>query len=176
MDIRYLENIEIYKTVVLNGVCKARQSIWIATANVKGLQIEEGQNYISILKIFKNLCKKEVKIRILHSGIPSEAFLQDFRKCELHREKNFLMRRCLRVHFKSVLLDVKELFIGSPNFTGAGLGAKGENRRNFEIGVATKSSELINSVQSLFLRIWEGEMCETCGRRKFCYVPLEEPD
>lgn len=175
MDIRYLENVEIYKSVILDGMFNANKSVWIATANVKDLQIEESHHYISILKPFKNLCRRGVDLRILHSGIPSEAFLNDFRKYELHKEEKFLMRRCLRVHFKSVLIDEKKLFIGSPNLTGAGLGTKAQNRRNFEIGIITDDNELIKRVRSLFSRIWEGEMCTDCGRRKICYVPLEEP-
>ncbi len=175
MDVQYLENENIYKSVILNGIFGAKESVWIATANVKDLQIEEGRKYISILKLFRDLCGRGVELRILHSGIPSEAYLRDFKKYELRKEENFVMRRCLRVHFKCVLIDGNKLFIGSPNLTGAGLGAKGKNRRNFEIGILTDSDELIKNVRSLFLRIWDGEVCSKCGRRKICYVPLEEP-
>lgn len=175
MEVKYLENAEIYKSIILNGTLKAERSILIATANVKDLRVEENSRYISIVKSFKNLCRKSVELRILHSGIPSEAFLKDFKKYELQKEENFLMRRCLRVHFKFVLIDGKKLFIGSPNLTGAGIGAKGENRRNFEIGIITDNDKLIKNVRTLFSRIWEGEMCTNCGRRKVCYVPLEGP-
>ncbi len=175
MEIQYLENVDIYRTVILNGMFNAEKSIWIATANVKDMQIEEGRLYVSILKQIRDLCKNGVEFRILHSGVPSEAFLKDFKKFELSLEKNFMMKRCLRVHFKSILIDARKLFIGSPNLTGAGLGAKAEKRRNFEIGILTDKSELIERVHSLFSRIWEGEMCTDCGRRKYCYVPLEQP-
>jgi len=175
MDIKYLENIEIYESVIIDGICNAEHSIWIATANVKDLQVEEGKRYVSINKLFRDLCRKNIELRILHSGIPSEPFLRDFRKYELYKQGNFSMRRCLRVHFKAVLIDDWKLFIGSPNLTGAGLGAKSANRRNFEIGILTDNSELIKNVSSLFLKIWEGRMCGDCGRKKLCYVPLEEP-
>ncbi len=175
MDIKYLENIEIYESVILDGIRNADHSIWIATANVKDLRVEEDKRYVSINKLFRDLCRKNVELRILHSSIPSEAFLKDFKKYRLGEEKRFLMRRCPRVHFKCVLIDGKRLFVGSPNLTGAGLGAKGENRRNFEIGILTENPELIKHIRSLFLKIWEGKMCSDCGRKKFCYVPLEEP-
>lgn len=176
MKIRYLENMEIYKEVVQNGILKTRRSLWIATANVKDLQVKESRRYVPIIRIFRNLCRRNVGIRILHSGIPSRAFLEDFKRYELSKEKNFEMRRCIRVHFKAILIDQENLFIGSPNLTGAGIGAKGEHRRNFEIGIATDSSPLIKNVRSLFDQIWNGDMCKDCGRKQVCYVPLEGPE
>lgn len=175
MKFQYLENTEIYKEVILNELPYAHKSLWIATANVKDLHLEERGQYVSILKIFRDLCRKGIAIRILHSDIPSEVFLKDFKKYELARERNFQMKRCPRVHFKAVLVDGGDLFIGSPNLTGAGLGAKGENRRNFEIGILTDSSMFIKKVQTLFSQIWEGNMCKACGRKQICYVPLEQP-
>ena len=175
MKIHYLENIEIYKKVVLNGILTVSHSLWIATANVKDLQVGNGKHFVSILKVFRDLCRKGVEIRILHSGIPSEAFLRDFKKYELSKERIFSMKRCPRVHFKAVLMDGRNLFMGSPNLTGAGIGAKGENRRNFEIGIMTDNSVFFKNVQSLFIQIWEGNMCNNCGRKQICYAPLEEP-
>jgi len=176
VESKYLQNTEIYNAVVLEGILKAKSSILIGTANVKDLQVEKGQRYISIVKLFKELCGKGVEVRILHSGIPSGAFLKDFKSYRLSNEKYFVMKRCLRVHFKCVLIDGNKLFIGSPNLTGAGLGAKGKNRRNFEIGIITQDNEMIQKVSTLFAKIWEGKMCEICGRKKYCYVPLEGPD
>lgn len=178
MKMRYLENLEIYREVVLNGIFTASESVWIATADVKDLQVEEGRRYVSILEVFSKLCRKGVEIRILHSGIPSSPFRRDFRKYGLFRdrERNFNMKRCLRVHFKAILIDGKRLFIGSPNLTGAGIGAKGEKKRNFEIGIITENPDLIKDIRLLFLKIWEGEMCAGCGRRQICYVPLEQPE
>jgi len=174
-EFQYLENEEIYTRVVLEGILEAKTSVWIATANVKDLRIKEGKKYVSVIKKFRRLCEKGMEVRILHSGIPSELFLRDFRKYELYKQKNFSMRRCLRVHLKCVVIDGEHLFIGSPNLTGAGVGAKSANRRNFEIGILTDNSELIKNVSRLFVKIWEGKMCESCGRKTICYAPLEEP-
>jgi phosphatidylserine/phosphatidylglycerophosphate/cardiolipin synthase-like enzyme len=175
MNIHYLENEDIYTSVITEGILRAEESVWIGTANVKDLRVGSGKRYVSILKSFKDLCKKGVEIRILHSGIPSEPFLEDFRKFDMKSEERFTMRRCLRVHFKCVILDGKELFIGSPNLTGAGIGAKGRNRRNFEIGLMIDDEGTLRKVSSLFMRIWKGKECPDCGRKKYCYVPLEEP-
>jgi phosphatidylserine/phosphatidylglycerophosphate/cardiolipin synthase-like enzyme len=86
------------------------------------------------------------------------------------------MRRCPRVHFKAVLVDDAALHLGSANLTGAGLGAKSAKRRNFELGVVTADREMFDRVARLFHRIWEGGICQDCGRAGVCPVPLEEPD
>jgi len=67
------------------------------------------------------------------------------------------------------------MYLGSANLTGAGLGAKGEDKRNFEMGIWTESPGLIDSVLEQFNTLWEGRPCKTCGRRDVCPVPLEEP-
>ncbi len=56
------------------------------------------------------------------------------------------------------------------------MGAKSDRRRNFELGVWTHSTALIDAVMASFNAIWEGRHCPTCGRRNVCPVPLEEPD
>lgn len=173
--LKYLQNREIYDEVVLKMIKHAQHRIRIATANVKDVQVEYGGKYVSILKMVKELCARGVRIDILHAGIPSQRFLKDFKRYGLQNEAHFTMRRCLRVHFKCVLIDDRELFIGSPNLTGAGMGAKGEKRRNFEVGIVTDDGSLRRMVSTLFSEIWEGKHCKGCGRRSICYVPLEEP-
>ncbi len=84
------------------------------------------------------------------------------------------MRLCPRVHFKAVIVDYRALYIGSANFTGAGMGAKDAKRRNFEAGVWTKSPWLLDRVNMLFDSVWSGESCADCGRKSSCPVPLEE--
>jgi phosphatidylserine/phosphatidylglycerophosphate/cardiolipin synthase-like enzyme len=173
--VKYLQNRQIYDEVILKALRNARRRVRIATANVKDVQVEFGKDYVSILKLMKKLCHSGVRIEILHSGIPSEPFRRDFDTYDLRSEPGFAMRRCPRVHFKCVLIDDGELFLGSPNLTGAGMGAKGERRRNFEIGIITDDGKVREKVNRLFDDIWEGRMCEQCGRRKVCYVPLEGP-
>lgn len=172
---KFLENKQIYDEIILGQFQRARKLIRIATANVKDVQVESAGSYVSILKVMRELCRKGVKIEILHSGIPSEPFLRDFRKYGLQNEPGFAMRRCLRVHFKCVLIDDRELFLGSPNLTGAGMGAKGEKRRNFEIGVLTGDMDIRQKVNALFSAVWDGKLCPSCGRKNVCYVPLEGP-
>ena len=86
----------------------------------------------------------------------------------------FELRLCPRVHFKAVIIDGTMLYLGSANWTGAGLGAKGEGRRNFEIGLSSRDDLLLDEVQAYFDRIWRGAECSACKLRDFCPKPLDE--
>ncbi len=68
------------------------------------------------------------------------------------------------------------MYLGSANLTGAGLGAKSPKRRNFELGIWTEATSLIDATLEQFNALWEGHECKTCGRRDVCPVPLEEPE
>ena len=173
-NLRYIENEELFDTVVLDGILKARRSVLIATANLKDLHVPSRGKYRSIAYEYAVLCEGGVEVNILHGGVPSEPFLHSFKDSGLSNEKLFTARRCPRVHFKAVIMDANTLYLGSANMTGAGLGAKSETRRNFETGVLTTDTEMIERVTSLFQEIWEGRKCNSCGRHNVCYCPLEE--
>jgi phosphatidylserine/phosphatidylglycerophosphate/cardiolipin synthase-like enzyme len=83
------------------------------------------------------------------------------------------MRLCPRVHLKAVMVDGAFLYLGSANFTGAGLGAKGAGRRNFELGFVTDDALMLDEVQELFDRIWTGRECAACKLRSECPKPLD---
>jgi phosphatidylserine/phosphatidylglycerophosphate/cardiolipin synthase-like enzyme len=175
VDLEFLEGEELYPRVVMETMLGARRTLWIATANVKDCHVELDGQFRSIVEAFEQLCERGVEIRLLHSGVPSGAFLESLKSTGLARHRNFRMRRCPRVHFKAVLVDDERLHLGSANLTGAGLGAKSERRRNFEIGILTSKGALLQRVAELFHRIWEGHLCPDCGRENVCPVPLEEP-
>jgi phosphatidylserine/phosphatidylglycerophosphate/cardiolipin synthase-like enzyme len=117
-----------------------------------------------------------VKVRLLHAGVPSERFLQDLRESGLWRHTGFRMRRCPRVHLKLVVVDSRAAYLGTANLTGAGLGAKSDERRNFEAGIWSESPEFVARIERFFRSIWDGAMCDGCGRQSNCPAPLEEPD
>ena len=175
VELEFLEGDELYPRVIQDTLLRARRTVWIATANVKDCQVELGGEFQSIVHAFANLCRNGVEVRLLHAGIPSTAFLASLKEAGLARHPAFKMRRCPRVHLKAVLVDDEHLHIGSANLTGAGLGAKGETRRNFELGILTRDAAMLDRVAQLYHRIWEGLMCPDCGRKNVCYVPLEEP-
>ena len=176
MDYQFLQNAGVYREVILGPVLEAKRSLWIASANVKDMHVEGARRYHSVLKDFRKLADRGVDVRVLHAGIPGERYRHSLKEAELIGAANFTMRRCPRVHFKCVLVDADWVFLGSPNLTGAGMGAKSESRRNFEAGILTRDATLREHMTRLFLDVWEGRMCEPCGRKKSCPVPLEEPD
>ncbi len=75
---------------------------------------------------------------------------------------------CPRVHFKCIITDGAKAYFGSANLTGAGIGAKSDNRRNFENGIMTDEPSLIAPLSKQFDSVWKGFCCITCGRKEFC--------
>ena len=175
IDLEVLDGDDLYQRVILDTMLRARANVWIATANVKDCRVELDGRFASIVEAFARLCHRGVEVRLLHAAIPSAAFRESLKQAGLADRANFRMRRCVRVHFKAILVDDRQLHLGSANLTGAGLGAKSARRRNFELGVLTQDPTLINHVAQLYHRIWEGLLCPDCGRRNVCYVPLEGP-
>ncbi len=172
--ISLVENEGHYSEVVESIIKNARYRLDIATAILKALTIIGKGRGETIVKYLARKADDGLQIRILHASVPSEWFLKLARKEKLKHEGNFILRRCPRVHQKSVLGDGRLLYIGSANLTGAGLGAKSPKNRNFELGIVTDELKIIDRTDSLFEMIWCGDMCSNCGRKKICPVPLEE--
>jgi phosphatidylserine/phosphatidylglycerophosphate/cardiolipin synthase-like enzyme len=173
-EVELVCNADHFECVVREGILKAATSLDIATADFKAMLVPgpSERRAVSIVQVFRRLAKRGVEIRLLHSGVPSGAALRELKR-ELPRA--ITIRRCPRLHAKVVIVDSTWMYLGSANLTGAGLGAKSVHRRNFEIGVCTRSVPLIDAVFERFNAIWEGRHCEGCGRRNVCPVPLEEP-
>jgi phosphatidylserine/phosphatidylglycerophosphate/cardiolipin synthase-like enzyme len=79
------------------------------------------------------------------------------------------------VHFKAVVVDGALLYLGSANWTGAGMGAKGAGRRNFELGMITRDDQMLDELQAMYDRVWQGGACRACRRRDVCEAPLDTP-
>ena len=195
--LRFVSGRGHYETVI-HAVRNARTSIWIATANLKELMVEDTRwslrrrrrgaaSYRSVIQIFDELVAAGVEIRLMHAAPPSRPF-----RAELARQERlafprattpgenlgadrgcFEMRLCPRVHLKAVIIDGEFLYLGSANWTGAGLGAKGTGRRNFELGMVTDDALLLDEVQEIFDRIWRGAECAACKLRDVCPRPLD---
>lgn len=168
-----------HEIVVQQGILSAAISIDIATADFKamlvpGQGISRGRRRApSIIVYLRQLAEQGVEIRLLHAGTPSSAALQELKR-ELPR--GLTIRRCPRLHAKTVVIDCRRMYLGSANLTGAGLGAKGVDKRNIEWGIWTESPALIDAVLEQFNALWEGRRCKTCKRKDVCPVPLEEPE
>lgn len=167
-------NADHFQRIVLDGICQAQVSIAIMTADFKAMLVPDrrSRRAKSIIEIFRRLADKGVEIRILHAGVPSAAALVELKATLPER---LTIRRCPRLHSKAVVIDAQRMYLGSANLTGAGLGAKADGRRNFELGIWTQDSRLIEPVMDEFDTLWEGHACGSCKRRDVCPVPLEEP-
>jgi len=170
-----------YHEVVMGALARARVSVWISTANVKGVRVEAPVGtrarargaYVSILEVLDGLAARGVELRMLHAGVPSRAFREDLRKQKRLDTGGLSMRRCPRVHLKMIAVDGALLYLGSANFTGAGLGAKSDRRRNFEAGVLTDDDVMLDEMQGVFDRIWTGKECPRCALRAHCPAPID---
>jgi phosphatidylserine/phosphatidylglycerophosphate/cardiolipin synthase-like enzyme len=129
--------------------------------------------YMSALELFSDLARRGVEIRILHGGEPSGPFRSSLAQRGGAKRVGVEPRRCPRVHLKIVAVDGAFLYLGSANFTGAGIGAKSEVRRNFEAGIATDDELMLDETQGVFDRIWTGRECKGCSIRRLCPKPLD---
>ncbi len=161
--------------VVRDGICRAKVSLDIATADFKAMLVPDPLSKAapSIVQVLGRLAMRGVEIRLLHAGVPSGPALKQLKQGV---PEGLTIRRCPRVHTKCVIVDCAAMYIGSANLTGAGLGAKGDSKRNFEMGVWCESPVMIDAALESFNAIWEGRHCGDCGRREVCPVPLEEPE
>ena len=180
--VRMVIDREHYDLVVREAIDSAKISVWIATANLKSLMVEAPigtrarvrGRYVSILDTFEGLIARGVEIRVLHATPPSRPLREELRRRRhLTVNPRFRMRACPRVHLKMIAVDGRILYLGSANFTGAGLGAKGEGRRNFEMGVLTDDDVMLDVAQARFERIWRGSECAGCKLRTVCAKPID---
>ena len=169
---------------VIEAVQRAERSVWIATANLKELMVEDLRavpgrrrgraRYRSVLEAFDDLARSGVEIRILHASLPSRAFRDRFDSLPRLVGGGVELRSCPRVHLKMVVIDARLLYLGSANWTGAGLGAKGAGRRNFELGILTDDDAMLDEAQSMFDHLWWGRECARCRLRDECEMPIAE--
>jgi len=158
---------EIYERVICGCIATARKFVWLATADLKDLHVDKRGKMVPFLEMLSDLVSKKVEIRLLHAKEPGPAFRRDF-----DRYPNLVggMERilCPRVHFKSALIDGEVAYAGSANLTGAGMGAKSAGKRNFEAGIITDDKAIVGKVMDQFDRVWRGEHCRECKRKKYC--------
>ena len=158
---------------VLPMICAAKSSIRIMTANFQLFKLKsvtkQGKNYKSGTPFIKYLMEKAeqgVSVQIILSDPTKnvDAELKEyFRQLKPYP---FCTRNCRRNHAKVAIIDNKIAYIGSANATRAGFGQ--HTPGNFEAGILTENPEVVSSVKDFFKRIWDGEYCEGCHRKKEC--------
>lgn len=154
-------------TEVLSWCEKVKHDLWIGTADLKDLYVEDGRDVVPFLSVLDKLVKRGVEVRLLHAKEPGENFREDFDKypglwSRLER------KLCPRVHFKIMVFDCSVAYIGSANLTGAGIGMKGEGNRNFEAGILTDDPMLVDAAANHIDSVWQGVHCKKCRRKDFC--------
>lgn len=166
----YISNESHYEQVI-GRIKMVKKTLWIGTADIKDLYVKDGRGTKPLLEVLSDLAKSGVEIRLIHAKEPGPAFRRDFDKSPALIEG---MERalCPRVHFKIIIFDLKTAYVGSANLTGAGLGMKGENTRNFEAGVLSSNKDFVKNAAEQFDNVWMGAYCKGCRRKAFCGDPI----
>lgn len=152
---------------------EADDFVWIVTADIKDMHVRKGRKFVPFLEVLADLVGRGVAVRLFHAKEPGPRFRDDFDRQPALLESDLFERiLCPRIHAKAVIVDGRVAFVGSANLTGAGLGAKHADKRNFEAGFVTNQREhldpLLEFVDSLYL----GRPCASCRRRDLCPDPI----
>ena len=166
----YISNTAHYQEVI-SRMLSVKRTWWIGTADIKDLYINVDGEVKPLLAVIAQLIRRGVEVRLIHAKEPGQNFREDFDKYPtlFDRLERVL---CPRVHFKIIVFDCKEVYIGSANLTGAGLGMKAEGTRNFEAGILTDDPEIVEQAMNQFDDVWIGKHCKKCKRRDFCTDPI----
>lgn len=172
---------EDHLSFIEDVVMAAKVSVWIATANVKDMMVRAPigsaaharGRYRTVLERFETLAGSGVELRLLHASPPSRAFRASFARQRRLAAGALEMRMCPRSHSKLIVVDGNKAYVGSANFTGAGLGAKGAGRRNFETGFVVEDDVMLDVLQGRFEDVWTGRSCGNCRLRSACTRPLD---
>ena len=156
---------------VLDLVMKAKETLWIGTADIKDSYVVQGKTEKPFLGVLSDLIGKGVEVRLIHAKEPGPNFREDFDRYP--RLAKMLERAmCPRVHFKLIIIDQAICYVGSANLTGAGMGMKSPTRRNFEAGILTDEPSIVDAAIEEFDKVWRGSECKKCQRREICPDPI----
>ncbi len=170
---KLLLNRTIYMELIQEHVPRAQRYLWLITADIKDMHIEMGKKFRPFLQLLSELVEHNVAIRLIHAKEPGPRFRQDFDEYEaLIQNELFERILCPRVHTKAVVIDGLLAFVGSPNLTGAGMGAKSVNKRNFEAGFLFDEPKAIKQLTDWIDELYLGEYCHECKRRMYCPDPI----
>ncbi len=159
-------------TEILANTKKVKHSLWIATADIKDLHVKTSGIVVPYLAVLSDLVRRGVSIRLLYAKKPGENFQKDFARYPNLKE-GIESIICPRIHFKIIVFDMKCVYLGSANLTGAGMGMKSPNHRNFELGIWTDQEDIVeNSMEQIDL-LWRGSRCKSCKRKRFCPQPIK---
>ncbi|MFK7850707.1 MAG: phospholipase D-like domain-containing protein [Akkermansiaceae bacterium] len=168
-------NEEIHNRIIEEEISSAQKFVWIITADIKDMHVIRGRRSIPFLAVLSELVEEGIAVRLIHAKEPGPQFRKDFdRYPTLLKSDLFERALCPRVHTKAIIVDGKRAFISSANLTGAGLGAKHPDKRNFEAGILTNEKPHIEPLMNWADELFLGEFCGRCRLRSVCADPLDE--
>lgn len=168
-----LLNRDIYTEFLIKRVPLARNFLWITTADIKDLHVETDTGFEPFLSVLASLVDRGVSVRLIHAKEPGPRFREDFDEYDsLINNELFERVLCPRVHTKAIVIDAAQAFVGSANLTGAGIGAKGEHKRNFEAGFLFDDKQHITQLMDWIDDLYLGRHCIDCKRREYCPDPI----
>ena len=194
MPTTFISNSSHYKEV-LSRVQSVKHTLWIGTADIKDLYVEVGKEKEPFLALIAQLIRRGVEVRLIHAKEPGPNFREDFDKSPYFMTawSGYSVRVSIWFHlplsrlgivgasstllsllhrFKMLVFDSKDVYVGSANLTGAGIGMKAETTRNFEAGILTDDPIIVEQAINQFDEIWIGKHCKSCKRRDFCPAPI----
>ncbi len=167
MQAEFITDRQIYDQVIMEAIPRAQRFVWLATANIKDLHVEKGQRMVPFLEVLAGLIDEGVQVRLIHAREPGPRFMEDYDRYPAVVSALERML-CPRSHMKCVVVDGNFAYVGSANLTGAGMGAKSSDNRNFESGIVTEDPKFVRSIMEHYDSIWMGARCDTCKRKEHC--------
>ena len=115
------------KNTMRKVLCARRKRPWIGTSDLKDVFVMRGKTARPFLGEIADLIQRGVNVRLIHAKEPGPNFRKDFdRYPTLVKDLERVL--CPRVHFKLLVFDLREAYVGSANLTGAGMGRKSDGR------------------------------------------------
>ena len=107
----YISDTSHFKEV-LSRVLSVKHLLWIGTADIKDLYVDVANEKKPFLSLIAQLIRRGVEVRLIHAKEPGPNFREDFDKYPVLYDR---LERvlCPRVHFKMLVFDCKEVYVGS---------------------------------------------------------------
>ena len=160
--------------VIRDMIPAAKKELLIATADLKNFTSyynDDANDRYSFTDELITLSQKGVIIKLIYNRMTSN-FSDEYQSI-IQKENNFQLMQCNRNHQKIVMTDREIVYLGSANYTGAGLGGKSVRKRNFETGILVTEHDLINELADNFNKIFTKGYCADCHFNDDCNTFLE---